>query len=486
MANELQNKSPADTYKDVLHLGTATTSTPGTGLPATTVQTVYDGEGNPSKLKLSQSQIEADTINITNGTITSLATPLAFADGGTGGSTVSAVKVLWSIDNVENIALSTWTGSSNITTVGAITSGSWGGTEIPIAKGGTGGTSEAAVKTLWSIEKVENTAISTWVGSSNITTVGTIVSGIWEGTTIPISKGGTGAITNTAARTNLGLGTLATQSSGAVTITGGNVSNITLTNPTITSPTITSLTSITAGNITLSGSTIQNSISGNTINSPYFNAGVLGSDTASIQRVAGSAAGIATVQISQLGTETEDLLVISDPNAVTKTKVKSSGALVSNQLGADKFIECRASESTSLSGTFSVYTADKTLVTSHSASFTSANIAVGDIIRIKATAGGTWETREVISRISDSSIKLGQELTNTYASTSLLERAASSSSSKFEVANNGSPSIAGGAWNSGHLVMGAYHIWVDSTGNLRIKNSAPSSDTDGTIVGTQS
>jgi len=27
MANELQNKSPADTYKDVLQLGTATTST---------------------------------------------------------------------------------------------------------------------------------------------------------------------------------------------------------------------------------------------------------------------------------------------------------------------------------------------------------------------------------------------------------------------------------------------------------------------------
>jgi len=34
--------------------------------------------------------------------------------------------------------------------------------------------------------------------------------------------------------------------------------------------------------------------------------------------------------------------------------------------------------------------------------------------------------------------------------------------------------------------LGAYALWVDSTGDLRIKNGAPTSDTDGTIVGTQS
>lgn len=44
----------------------------------------------------------------------------------------------------------------------------------------------------------------------------------------------------------------------------------------------------------------------------------------------------------------------------------------------------------------------------------------------------------------------------------------------------------GGTWNTSHLVMGIYHIWVDSSGRLRIKNSTPASDTDGTIVGTQS
>ena len=34
--------------------------------------------------------------------------------------------------------------------------------------------------------------------------------------------------------------------------------------------------------------------------------------------------------------------------------------------------------------------------------------------------------------------------------------------------------------------IGIYQLWVDSSGRLRIKNSTPTSDTDGTIVGTQS
>lgn len=44
----------------------------------------------------------------------------------------------------------------------------------------------------------------------------------------------------------------------------------------------------------------------------------------------------------------------------------------------------------------------------------------------------------------------------------------------------------GGGHNTGHQMLGSAHIWVDSTGDLRIKSSAPTSDTDGTVVGTQS
>jgi hypothetical protein len=52
---------------------------------------------------------------------------------------------------------------------------------------------------------VENTALSTWAGTNNLTTVGTITSGTWSGTAIALSNGGTGATNATAARANLGL-----------------------------------------------------------------------------------------------------------------------------------------------------------------------------------------------------------------------------------------------------------------------------------------
>lgn len=44
---------------------------------------------------------------------------------------------------------------------------------------------------------VENTALSTWAGSTNITTLGTIATGTWNATTISVAKGGTGATTLT-------------------------------------------------------------------------------------------------------------------------------------------------------------------------------------------------------------------------------------------------------------------------------------------------
>lgn len=44
---------------------------------------------------------------------------------------------------------------------------------------------------------------------------------------VPLANGGTGASTQSAARTNLGLGTIATQSASNVSITGGSITGIT-------------------------------------------------------------------------------------------------------------------------------------------------------------------------------------------------------------------------------------------------------------------
>lgn len=45
--------------------------------------------------------------------------------------------------------------------------------------------------------------------------------------------------------------------------------------------------------------------------------------------------------------------------------------------------------------------------------------------------------------------------------------------------------VGDGAWNGRPLRLGSWYLWVDATGDLRIKGSAPTSDLDGTVVGTQ-
>ena len=53
-----------------------------------------------------------------------------FTANGLEGRTASEVKTDLSLDNVENTALSTWAGSTNVTTLGTIATGTWQGTDI--------------------------------------------------------------------------------------------------------------------------------------------------------------------------------------------------------------------------------------------------------------------------------------------------------------------------------------------------------------------
>jgi hypothetical protein len=85
---------------------------------------------------------------------------------------------------------------------------------------------------------------ATYVGQSSITTLGTITTGVWNGTTIAVANGGSGAATltgylkgnGTSAFTGnatipstdiTGLGTMATQNATAVAITGGTIDGVT-------------------------------------------------------------------------------------------------------------------------------------------------------------------------------------------------------------------------------------------------------------------
>lgn len=100
--------------------------------------------------------------------------------------------------------------TSNITGTAANVTGT-----VAIEHGGTNATTAADARTNLGLGNVENTALSTWAGTSNITTVGTISTGTWQGTaiaasyigshstdkltsgTLPVARGGTGITTST-------------------------------------------------------------------------------------------------------------------------------------------------------------------------------------------------------------------------------------------------------------------------------------------------
>lgn len=208
-------------------IGTIPTTDGGTGI---TTYTKGDVIYSPSD----------NTLTVLPGNTTT--TPMFFMQTGDG---VDATAPAWveitkstvGLGNVENTALSTWAGSTAIDTVGVVTTGTWMADAISVSYGGTGGTtattgfdnlsplttigdtlyhdgshnvrlagnttttkkfysqtgdgvdSAAPVWTTLSgadvgLGNVENTALSTWGGSSNLTTAGTITSGTWEATPV--------------------------------------------------------------------------------------------------------------------------------------------------------------------------------------------------------------------------------------------------------------------------------------------------------------
>lgn len=94
------------------------------------------------------------------------------------------------LGSVENTALSTWAGSTNVTTLGTISSGTWSATNIALNKGGTnaaltavnGGVAYStasalaltAAGTSGQILKSNGAAAPTWMSTSSITSVGTL------------------------------------------------------------------------------------------------------------------------------------------------------------------------------------------------------------------------------------------------------------------------------------------------------------------------
>jgi hypothetical protein len=133
-------------------------------------------------------------------------------------------------------ATGTWnisvTGNAGTVTNGVYTNGSYADpswiTSLAKSKVGLG--------------NVENTALSTWAGSANLTTLGTVVTGTWNATTIAVDKGGTGQTSytngqllignttgNTLTKATLTQGTAIDITNGGGSITIGHNDTSTLT-----------------------------------------------------------------------------------------------------------------------------------------------------------------------------------------------------------------------------------------------------------------
>ena len=105
--------------------------------------------------------------------------------------------------------------ASSLTSVGTIATGTWNGTAIAIVNGGTGSTSAGDARTALGVAigsdvQAYNATLAavaggTYTGDDSITTLGTITTGTWTGTAIAIANGGTGSANAGDARTALGL-----------------------------------------------------------------------------------------------------------------------------------------------------------------------------------------------------------------------------------------------------------------------------------------
>ncbi|KPK42743.1 MAG: hypothetical protein AMJ65_07155, partial [Phycisphaerae bacterium SG8_4] len=125
--------------------------------------------------------------------------------------------------------LISWAGSTNITTLGTIASGTWQGTTIAVDQGGTGATSLSdgfvllgnATGAIQALDVTTDGGIIIGdgttdpvvldVGSSTaITILGTVGTGTWEATDVGVEHGGTGRSTSTTAYGLIAAGTTAT------------------------------------------------------------------------------------------------------------------------------------------------------------------------------------------------------------------------------------------------------------------------------------
>jgi hypothetical protein len=245
-------------------------------------------------------------------------------------------------------------------------------------------------KTAVGLSNVENTALSTWAGSSNLTTVGTIGTGTWQGTILSSTYGGTGI--NNAGRTltistNSGTisftnisTTLTVANTASVSGTNTGDQTITLTGDVTGSGTGSFATTIGASKVTnsmLAGSIDLTKLTSDTTTA--LGVGTLELGHASDTTLARSAAGQVTIEGVQILTQT---------NTVTGITNKSI-ALGSNTITGTKsdFDTAVTDDNFAYVGTANAFTGANTFTNATGQIYRQA--ATQDGVLIRGRAGGT-------------------------------------------------------------------------------------------------
>lgn len=216
--------------------GSAATATKATNLV---------GGNNTTLLGAIGYQSNTDTTTLLSPNVTTTKQFLSMTGTGTNGAAPawSAVaKADVGLGNVENTALSTWAGSSNVTTLGTVGTGTWNATAIGAAYGGTGQTSYGIGDILYASG---TTALAKLAG---VATGNALISG-GVGTAPSWGKIGLAThVSGTLAVANGGTNVSATPTNGQILI--GNGSGYSLANITGTANQVSVTNS--AGGITLS------------------------------------------------------------------------------------------------------------------------------------------------------------------------------------------------------------------------------------------
>jgi len=307
-------------------------------------------------------------VTITGGTISGLGTPLPVPSGGSGAATLtgyvigngtSAMTASATIPNTDITGLGTMStqGSDAVSITGGTANGLTIGASNPAAAtfttlrfnstlsvAGTTGTagqvltsngasaptwqSVAGVGTVTSVDGSGGTTGLTLTGGP-ITSSGTLT----LGGTLAVANGGTGSTTASAARTALGLGTIATQAASSVAITGGAIDGTIVGATTVAAGSFSTLNS--SGNTRLGGLSGNQSLQINNVASAVNYAQIVGAVTGG------------SPTLSAQGTDTNIGLVLNGKGtgavALGGSTVANSGFQVSPTTSAVNYVEAKGS-----------------------------------------------------------------------------------------------------------------------------------------------